>query len=152
MALVILGTGEMHGALAEQLRTGTSRSCLAAQAFDPALAARLYAGGDLFLMPSDFEPCGISQMIAMRYGTVPVASAVGGLADTIRHEQTGFLFSGPNRTAAAEAFVGCVEAAVRKAKGQPKAWRALQRKAMECRFTWEDSAARYQALYAQVAR
>jgi starch synthase len=96
--IVILGTGQPHyHALLEHLQHGHPDRIRAWITFDAALAQRIYAGADLFLMPSRFEPCGLGQMIAMRYGTVPVVRGTGGLADTV-HEgppgepRTGFVF------------------------------------------------------------
>ncbi len=67
--------------------------------FDETLAHRIYATADIFLMPSRYEPCGLGQMIAMRYGAIPVARRTGGLADTIDHGRTGFLFDEYSSTA-----------------------------------------------------
>ncbi len=115
--------------------------------FDEPLARRVYAGSDLFLMPSLFEPCGLSQLIALRYGTVPVVRAVGGLADTVidadgTGEGYGFLFAEYN-------YHELVDAVNRALKHfhNPEAWRALQRRGMAMDFSWTRSAGVYQDIY-----
>lgn len=113
--------------------------------YDARLARRIYAGSDMLVMPSRYEPCGLSQMIAMRYGCVPVATAVGGLKDTVIDAQTGFLFSKP--TAARLA------AAIRRALGtfpDRTRWGALQKAAMSQNFSWTVSAGHYFDLYHKV--
>lgn len=115
--------------------------------FNLALAQRVYAGSDLFLMPSRFEPCGLGQMIAMRYGAIPVARATGGLADSIidvrTHPETGtgFLFHDYSPTAMLEA----VDAAL-SAYACP-AWGGIVQHAMAAEFTWTRSAQAYKTLY-----
>ncbi len=121
--------------------------------FEDSLAHKIYAGADIFLMPSRYEPCGIGQLIAMRYGTIPVARRTGGLADTVldhrplEGEGTGFLFSDYT----ADALQGCLKRAlcvyVNKAR-----WKKLIRSAMKMNFSWSDSAKRYIELYNKVAR
>ncbi|MCE9577404.1 MAG: glycogen synthase GlgA [Deltaproteobacteria bacterium] len=118
--------------------------------FDVARARRYYAGADLFVMPSRFEPCGIGQMYAMRYGAVPVVSAVGGLVDTVedvvgggeRHG-TGFRFA-PVTTPALHAAMERALAAYRA----PEAWARIQARAMRRDSSWRESADAYAALYA----
>ncbi len=109
--------------------------------FDERFAHRIYAGCDLFLMPSRFEPCGLGQMIAMRYGALPVATATGGLADTVTPE--GFL--------AGRREAGAVSSALKEAAslfGKP-AWNKRVSAAMKRDFSWERSAQRYLELYAK---
>ena len=110
--------------------------------FDEDLAQRIYGGCDMFAMPSLFEPCGLGQMIAMRYGTVPVVRKTGGLADTVFEPQNGFSFSDPS----VEALVGAFERAVSVYR-RPKAWSAIVRQGMTGDYGWETSAAAYEALY-----
>ncbi|HET8723439.1 MAG TPA: glycogen synthase GlgA [Anaeromyxobacteraceae bacterium] len=115
--------------------------------FDEGLAHRIEAGADLFLMPSRFEPCGLNQMYSLRYGTPPVARAVGGLVDTVQDYDgwkggTGFLF-GPLDPAA-------LVVAVRRALDvwrDVRAWRGIQERGMSMDFSWGRSAERYEALY-----
>lgn len=109
-------------------------------AFDEGFAHRVYAGCDAFLMPSRFEPCGLGQMIAMRYGSLPVAVAVGGLADTVPPD--GFLAARPEE----DCIVGAIEAA-RAAFAEKTAWNARVRSAMLRDFSWRVSAERYESLY-----
>jgi starch synthase len=111
-------------------------------AYDPTLARQIYAGADALLMPSRYEPCGLAQMIAMRYGCIPVVSAVGGLVDTVRDGVTGFVIGTP--TAAR------LVAAMRKtalAFQDASGWTAMQRMAMAQDFSWDTSARRYFGLY-----
>ena len=120
-------------------------------AFDEALAHRIYAGSDLFLMPSLFEPCGLSQMYSLRYGTLPVVRRTGGLADTIidagRKNGNGFVFE--------DASGEDLMATLRRAEAlweDPKAWREVQARGMKCDFSWGRSAARYEKLYRAARR
>lgn len=113
-------------------------------AFNEPLSERIYAGSDLFLVPSRFEPCGITQMIAMRYGSLPIVRKVGGLIDTV-NEQTGFLFGPADKWA----LIDAVNRAVGIYETQPDVWRAMQRRAMQRDFAWEKSARAYLDLYQQ---
>jgi len=116
--------------------------------FDEALAHKIYAGSDIFLMPSRYEPCGLGQLIAMRYGTIPVGRKTGGLADTIREYNasngtgTGFLFNGYSSNELLKTF--------RKAKkffDDKPHWQRIQRNAMSQDFSWRHSAEGYLSLY-----
>ncbi|PIP83060.1 MAG: glycogen synthase GlgA [Elusimicrobia bacterium CG_4_9_14_3_um_filter_62_55] len=113
-------------------------------AFDEPFAHRVYAGADIFLMPSRFEPCGLGQMIAMRYGTPPVAVATGGLADTVPPH--GFL----SLRAEVDSVSGVVEAA-RGAFSRPEAWSERVRSGMLADFSWDAPAERYRSLYREAA-
>jgi starch synthase len=108
-----------------------------------ALAQDLYAEGDLFLMPSSYEPCGISQMIAMRAGQPCLVHAVGGLKDTVLDEVNGFTFTGDGVGATAEALVARLAQALEMRSRKPKRWSALEKAAREARFSWTDSALAY---------
>jgi starch synthase len=114
--------------------------------FNAPLSHQLYAGGDIFLMPSRYEPCGLSQMIAMRYGCIPVARAVGGLKDTINADadqsRTGYLF----READASSFSSALRRALHDYQDKD-IWSQLQRRAMRVNFSWERSARQYLQLY-----
>lgn len=116
--------------------------------FDSKLAHRLYAGADIFMMPSRYEPCGLSQMISMRYGCVPVARATGGLADTITHVSrkidggTGFLFHKPYPSI----FANTMKRALQLYKDR-KVWREIQLNGMKIDFSWEKSAQKYIDIY-----
>jgi starch synthase len=113
--------------------------------YDDGLARQIYAGADMFLMPSRYEPCGLSQMIAMRYGCVPIVSAVGGLKDTIFPDETGFVIEKPTSTR--------LTTAIRKAlKAYPDRpnWEAMQKAGMSQDFSWTVSARQYFQLYQRV--
>jgi starch synthase len=109
--------------------------------FDNAMAHRIEAGADIFLMPSHYEPCGLNQIYSLRYGTVPVVRATGGLDDTIE-EGTGFKFG----EYTCEALLGAVRAAAR-AFADPDGWRQMMRRGMAKDFSWQTSAAAYSRLY-----
>jgi starch synthase len=109
--------------------------------FNEGLAHRIEAGSDMFLMPSRYEPCGLNQMYSLRYGTVPVVRATGGLDDTV-DELTGFKFSDYNENALLET----VRAACR-AWEDSDSWKAMMIRGMEKNFSWEASAAEYSRLY-----
>lgn len=140
---VALGTGDL--AYERFLREVSARhpSFIYLQGFSETMADALYASGDLFLMPSSFEPCGISQMLAMRQGQPCVVNAVGGLKDTVNHGVNGFVFAGENGTAQAQAFVETTLQAVAMAKTDPKAFKALGKNAEQARFLWTDAARDY---------
>jgi len=110
--------------------------------FDAQLARQIYGGADIFLMPSRYEPCGMAQMIAMRYGCVPVVRAVGGLKDTVQGGQTGFLFE----EATVESLAEIIRTAL-QAYADGEQWRRLQRNGMAQDFSWTRSAKQYFDLY-----
>jgi starch synthase len=120
--------------------------------FDGALAHRMYAGADLFLMPSEFEPCGLTQMISMRYGTLPVVRETGGLRDSVQPynqftgEGTGFSFANMN----ADEMAGCLLNACEVFWTNPEAWQRLQKQAMAEDFSWRRAAEDYLDLYHQL--
>lgn len=115
--------------------------------FDAPLAQRIYAGCDGFLMPSAFEPCGLGQMFAMRYGTVPVVRHTGGLADTVFEGENGFVF----QHSRAEELAAAVERLVSVFR-EPLAWAELQRAGMSADFSWEKSARAYGELYGKAVK
>lgn len=110
-------------------------------AFDEVLAQHIYSGCDAFLMPSSFEPCGLGQLIAMRYGTLPIVRATGGLKDTVQDRVNGFVFNQRSRKEMVEA--------VQRAKDLygTAGWRNMTLKAMKQDFGWRNSAKRYIELY-----
>jgi len=110
--------------------------------FTDRLEHRLMAGADMCLMPSQYEPCGLTQMRAQRYGTIPVARRVGGLADTIEDGVTGFLFDGYT----SEEFMNAATRAL-DTYHDPDAWRGMMREAMSRDFGWERSESRYRDVY-----
>lgn len=115
---------------------------------DP-LARRIYAGCDAFLMPSRFEPCGLSQLIALRYGTPPIVRATGGLKDTVASldkagdEATGFAFENYDATG----FNWAIDYALDTYQHHPRTWKKLRENAMKQDFSWSRSAKEYEALY-----
>jgi starch synthase len=114
--------------------------------FDPGLAQRIYAGSDMFLMPSRYEPCGIGQMMAMRYGSLPIVRETGGLADTVDNYDdangdfgTGFKFLWETP----DAVLGTLRWALYTYRQRPEAWRRMQQRAMQRDFSWDASVATY---------
>jgi starch synthase len=152
--IIILGTGQFElEAIVYALEQNRPDQVRAVMRFDPNLSHRLYAGADMLLMPSRYEPCGLTQMIALRYGCVPVARATGGLCDTIRDdyekhekgESTGFLFT----DATPEALTSTLRRAL-VAYGDPAGWQEIQRRGMSQDFSWERSAREYVELYREL--
>ena len=140
---VILGTGQPeYEKYLKQLSKKYPDKFSAQIKFDIKLAQWIYAGSDAFLMPSRFEPCGLGQMIAMRYGAVPIVRATGGLADTV-NSRVGFSFK--------EFSVDSLRRAIKKALNiyynQPKKWRQLQVDGMVKDFSWDKSAKEYLKIY-----
>ena len=145
--LVVLGAGEPELEARFRYLAETFAETISVRVgFDLAYARRIYAGSDLFVMPSRFEPCGLGQLYAMRYGTLPVVHAVGGLVDTVRDadtaDGTGFQFGEPT----AAALLGAIERAVEVARDRDS-FAALRRRAMSRDSSWTSSAAAYVALY-----
>jgi len=140
---VFLGSGERRyeRALAALALSAPDRIAVEFN-FTDRLEHRLLAGADALLMPSLYEPCGLTQMRAQRYGTVPVARRVGGLADSIADGVTGILFD----EYTPEGFMQAVQQAIVQYR-DAAAWQALTRGAMRQRFGWDDSAKRYLDLY-----
>ncbi|MEK7534803.1 MAG: glycogen synthase [Patescibacteria group bacterium] len=147
MRVVILGTGEeaIESKLSNLARK-YSNNLKTLLRFDAALAQKIYAGSDLFLMPSRFEPCGLGQLIAMRYGTLPVVNLTGGLADTVIDNQTGFVFT----PLSAKNLLATIERATAVLHDHPS-WQTMQRTAMKQDFSWAKSAARYLEIYKKLA-
>jgi starch synthase len=110
--------------------------------FDPGLAQKIYAGSDIFLMPSAFEPCGLGQLIAMRYGTIPVVHKVGGLSDTVTEGVNGFVYTNHD----SESLLATIRRAV-FAYGHETHWAAMRKVAMKYDSSWGTSAAKYLKTY-----
>lgn len=150
--LAVLGTGDSElEAGFRNAAAANPQGVAACIGYDEAMAHRFIAGGDVLLVPSRFEPCGLTQLYALRYGTLPLVRRVGGLADTVvdasadsvrADRATGFVF--------AEAHSQALGARIREAcelYGERDAWRQVQRRAMAQNYSWDDSAANYEALY-----
>jgi len=140
--IVALGTGDPeYEAFFLQMQADHPGKIAVRIGFDNGLAHRIEGGADLFLMPSRYEPCGLNQMYSLRYGTVPVVRATGGLNDTI-DEDTGFKFvdySGPALLEAVRAAVGAFR--------DPGSWQERMCRGMRKDFSWRASAGAYQSLY-----
>ncbi len=140
--VVILGAGDpVLEEAARELQAAHPENVRVETRFDAQLARQIYAGSDLFLMPSRYEPCGLSQMIAMRYGCIPLVRAAGGLRDTVTPE-TGFLFEKANPQALANALRRAL-----KLFPDREAWSKLQLAGMARDFSWVNSAKQYYELY-----
>jgi starch synthase len=117
--------------------------------FLPQMAKRIYAGVDLFLMPSQNEPCGLAQMVAMRYGTIPIVRETGGLKDTVTdaggENGNGFTF----KMYDGKDMLDAVQRACAYFQ-EKKKWNALVKRAMQCDFSWNVSAKKYLALYEEL--
>ena len=149
--LVILGTGEeKYERFFRELEERYPKNVRALLCFDRDLSKKLYAAADIFLMPSYREPCGLAQMIACRYGTVPVVRATGGLADSIipygREGGCGFLFRDPTP----DEFLRCVSDVISLFREGGGDWDRLCRTAMKTDFSWRRSAGRYLSLYREL--
>ena len=151
--LLILGTGEwQYEQFFRDLQNEFPDRVAAKITFDLGLAARIYAGGDIYLMPSKSEPCGLSQMNAMRYGTVPVVHATGGLRDTVPPADEngegglGFTFQSYN----ADDFYGALKRCLDLYHNNREGFRALQRIDMQQDFSWDVPAGRYMELFQRI--
>ncbi|MGM0422099.1 MAG: glycogen synthase GlgA, partial [Pseudomonadota bacterium] len=141
--VIVLGSGDQKLEAAYQALARKHPGQIAVStAYDEALAHRLIGGADALLMPSLFEPCGLVQLYALTYGTIPVVRATGGLADTVQDNITGFTFQQPG----AAALQSCLER-VFASYTAPDKWQALMQNAMAEDFSWTSSAAAYADLY-----
>lgn len=148
--LLVLGTGEsQYESFFKDLQAQYPEQVAAKITFNLGLAARIYAGGDIYLMPSKSEPCGLSQMNAMRYGTVPVVHATGGLKDTVPpcdengEGGLGFTFQSYN----ADDFLASLKRALNLYNYNRDGFRALQKRGMEQDFSWDVPAQRYMDIF-----
>lgn len=145
--IVALGTGEPeYEELFRSLAEKYPEKFLVRVAYDNTLAHQIEAGADMFVMPSRYEPCGLNQIYSMKYGTVPVVRATGGLDDTVTpfdgNQGTGFRFSNYSP----QALLGCIEQALETFR-EKEAWLRLQQNCMQQDFSWTQSAKKYAALY-----
>lgn len=141
--LLLLGNGEQRyetrlAAIAER-HSNLVYLC----GYSEALGNALYSFGNLFLMPSSFEPCGISQMIAMRSGQPCVVHSVGGLRDTVNDGVSGFVFDGDTKLQQATNFVARTASALKLREDNPLQWEAVCKQALAARFEWKSSAEQY---------
>lgn len=150
LQFIALGTGDPYFEDLFRDLSAKHKEKFAAQiGFNGVLAQRIYAGSDMFMMPSRFEPCGLGQLISMRYGTIPIVRATGGLADTV-HDYTrqpqagnGFVFT----EYSASAVLDATRRALTLYRQQPEAWAGLVRRVMEADYSWSKSGASYVELY-----
>ncbi|MDR3217337.1 MAG: glycogen synthase GlgA [Clostridiaceae bacterium] len=150
LQMVLLGTGDWkYETKIHDLNKRYGKKFCGLVSFNPDLSSKLYGGADIFLMPSKFEPCGLSQMIAMAYGTVPVVRATGGLADTVEpynpltKQGVGFTFL----TYDADDMLDAVWRAVDAFYNDEKGWKQIQKNGMSKDFGWASSAKEYVKLY-----
>jgi starch synthase len=154
VALVVLGTGErIYEQMFRSLQATYPGKVSVKITYDNTLAHKIEAGADIFLMPSRYEPCGLNQIYSLKYGTVPVVRATGGLDDTIEqwtpasNSGTGFKFQG---TSSYDFLVAVRWALVTFQNKQ--AWSTLQRNGMAQNFSWGDAAKEYVNIYAELVR
>jgi len=146
---VLLGTGDQHyhNVFSQFAQKYANRAAIHLT-FNAALAQKIYSGSDMFLMPSRFEPCGLGQMISLRYGSIPVVRHTGGLADTIQdfdprtQQGNGFSFERYNQIDLYTAIVRAVEN-----YKHAETWRMLQKRGMLADYSWTASARKYEDLY-----
>ncbi|HDY89632.1 MAG TPA: glycosyltransferase, partial [bacterium] len=152
--MVILGTGAAEHQ--EKMRTLAKRYCNRLHVtigFDNDFAKLIYAGSDAFLMPSKYEPCGLGQLIAMKYGTLPIVHSTGGLADTVRdidanqHDGNGFTFDEYSPDALVEALGRAVTVFRKRRRIR---WKKAVEYAMSDDLSWRKSAKKYIELYKQI--
>ncbi len=141
--LFLLGSGEKRYEDALHDVAKKAENLVFLRGYAEEFGEALYHAGDLFLMPSSFEPCGISQMLAMRAGQPCVVHGVGGLGDTVEHGVTGFVFDGDSPTALATNFVNCVSDALTLREEHPNRWHRICAAAKKARFDWKSSAEQY---------
>ena len=147
MQMIVLGSGEwQYEEFFKEMAAKHPDKFALKLGFVPSLSRKIYAGADLFLMPSKSEPCGLSQMIALRYGTIPIVRETGGLRDSIQDsgdgKGNGFTFASYN----AHDMMNAVRRAM-EGYSQKDGWQILMKRAMECDNSWGKSANEYIRLY-----
>ncbi|MFP4657884.1 MAG: glycogen synthase GlgA [Desulfonatronovibrionaceae bacterium] len=150
--LIVLGEGkDLYETRLMELVEQHPKNIAGIVGYTEEMAHKIQAGADVFLMPSRYEPCGLTQMYSLRYGTLPVASAVGGLKDTItpypEKDANGFIF----RKFGLEPFMQCLEQAVDIFRNQPLIWEKMRQRAMQTDFSWTKSAQVYARAYESLA-
>lgn len=147
---ILLGTGDEYYERAfKELEIRYPEKTKAFIGFNATLAQRIYAGCDMFLMPSRFEPCGLGQIISFRYGTIPIVRSTGGLAETVFDYEdepsrgNGFCF----RDFSSDAMLKAIERALKLYREKPEEWRGLVLKALKLDFSWKGPAQKYMELY-----
>lgn len=141
--LVVLGTGyDLYEKQLAQLSKKYPQNVHAILKYDAYLAREIFAGVDIFLIPSRFEPCGLTQLISLKYGTVPIVRATGGLKDTIEHGKSGFIFENYG----ASDLLKVIKETLRVFKDK-KEWAKIVQYGMEKDFSWKESAKEYLLLY-----
>ncbi|OGG23872.1 hypothetical protein A3A79_01565 [Candidatus Gottesmanbacteria bacterium RIFCSPLOWO2_01_FULL_43_11b] len=146
--LVLLGTGARSQVARIERLTRENPHVAFVNTFDERLARRIYAGSDCMLVPSKLEPCGLTQMIAMRYGTLPLVRKTGGLADSVTDKKTGFVFGPYTKTALNQKM----EEAIALYNSTEGEWRQMQAAVMKADFSWESRAKEYVKLYKNLLR
>ncbi len=148
--LVVLGSGEQYYEdIFQRMKNSYGLKVAFSRGFNDSLARKIYAGADILLMPSRFEPCGLSQLIAMRYGTVPVVRATGGLADTVQDYNpadgsgNGFIFKEYKGLSLYQAVIRALHIYWE----YPAKWKSLAQQCMSMDFSWRQAAGEYLALY-----
>ena len=141
---VVLGTGaDEYEQMFDRMAQYHSKKMTAYLDYNAGFAPQIYAGSDMFIMPSRFEPCGLGQLIAMRYGSVPIVRATGGLVDTVRDGVTGFSFHEYN----SEAFWHALQRAMYTYNTDDATWKEIQHNGMTADFSWKQSGQGYAQLY-----
>jgi starch synthase len=150
LAIVVLGAGEAkYEKMLHDLAKKYPEKLSVKIAYDNAIAHKIEAGADIFLMPSRYEPCGLNQIYSLKYGTVPVVRATGGLDDTIEAfdpetgSGTGFKFEAYDGVA----LLGAIHEALAVFRNEPETWRRIQTNGMAKDFSWQRSAIEYAQLY-----
>lgn len=151
--VVVLGTGEERYQNSFRYFDWKYQDRVAATiGYSEELAHKIYGGADAFLMPSQFEPCGLSQLISMRYGTIPIVRETGGLKDTVEpyneiwHTGTGFSFANYN----AKEMLMIIRYAYEVFRNDPNEWTAMAKRCMSVDHSWENSAKKYENLYEEL--
>jgi starch synthase len=152
--IVILGRGNNKYETALKIMASKYKGCMAvSNDFDEKLAHLIYAGCDMFLMPSRYEPCGLGQLIAMRYGAIPIVRHTGGLVDTVLDVSTdlsvgtGFVF----KQYTVNSMLKAIKRAIREYKHKSK-WQKMMKRVMSQDFSWRSSAKKYEGIYKRLEK